>query len=346
MSDKKNIIITTLIFVLFFLLFPLKLVPNLNYHSNQSTDLWGKIKPMPDNKIPFIYKNRAGYFSTDLKEAWGMDISDGVTLLSDCYINTSRGKDIIQIKDLEGGIKFSVEDSGYPFSVKDRLFIISRDRKSVSEIINGEKKWIKAFNYIITSIDANKTSVVLGFMNGYFTVLDSEGEIFFNYESGGSRVSIVYRVIISGDDKYVAVVSGLDPQRFILYEKRESEYKPLYAMNLKDEVRKSLKVFLTSDNRSVFVESSGGFYIVNIESKSSTFIDANYNLKNVQYMPDLDLYMVHSGAVNYNNVKLITLDNRVLLEKNFIGESVTISTLGHSMYIVIDNSVIKLDIKE
>lgn len=333
-------------FVLFFLLFPLKIVPNLSYHSNQSTDLRGKIKNMPDNKIPFIYKNRAGYFSTDLKEAWGMDIFDGITLLSDSYINTSREKEMIQIRDLQGNIKYSVEDRGYPFSIKDRLFIISRDRKSVSEIVNGEKIWTKGFNYIITSIDANKNSVVLGFMRGFFMVLDSGGKIFFKYEPGGSRISIIYSVVISGDDRYVAIVSGLDPQRFILYEKRDAEYKPLYALNLKEEVKKSLKVFITSDNRSVFVESSQGFYIIDIDSKLSTFIDTEYSLKNVQYMPGLDLYMVHSGAVNYNNVKLLTLDYRVLLEKNFVGESVSISTLGRSIYIVIDNSVVKLDIKE
>lgn len=346
MSDKKNVIIAILIFILFFLLFPLKLVPNINFISNQSTNLDGDIKPISDKKIPFIYKDRAGYFSTDLKESWGMDISDGITLLSNSYINSTRGLDIIKVIDFEGETKYAIEDSGHPFSIEDRLFVISRDRKSLSEIVHGEKKWTKVFNYIITSIDANKNSVVLGFVKGFFMVLDSEGEIFFSYEPGGSRVSIIYSVAISEDDRYVAIISGLDPQRFILYEKRETEYKPLYAINLKEEIRKSMNIFITQDNNFVFIEGLYGYYIVNINTQSSIFTESNFSLQDVQYMPELDIYMVHSGAVNYHDIKLLTPDNRILLEKNFVAESVSVSTLDHSMYIVVDNSVLKLDIKD
>jgi len=346
MSDKKNIITATLIFVLFFLLFPLKLVPNLNYNSADSMKLSLVQTPLSGEKIPYIYKNHAGYFTKDLEESWGVKIKDGITLLDSSFINSSRDKKIIQIRNFDGDIKFSIEDDGYPFSISDRLYVISRDRKSLYEIEEGRVKWSRSFNYIITSIDGNFDTTVIGFAKGFFTVLDSDGEITFDYEPGGSRVSIIYSVVISKDSKYIGIVSGLDPQRFILYERRGVEYKPYYTTTLKDEIRKSVKLFITSNNRSVFLQNSSGFFIINIEEKSDTFFESNYNLKYVEYLKELDIYLVHSGAVNYNNIKLLTPDNRVLLENNFIGEGVSVRSMNKSIYTVIDDSVIKLDIRE
>lgn len=346
MSDKKNIIITTLIFILFFLLFPLKLEKNLSYHSNESKNLLEDDLTLPINKIPYIFRNRAGYFSSDLKNSWSIEINDGITLLKDGYVNNSREDDRIIFKDFNGIEQYTIKDSGYPFSFSNRFFIISRDRKSLSEIENGEKKWTKFFNYIITSISGNKEDIAIGFLNGSFGLFDTSGESFYEYEPGGSRVSVIYGCSLSKDSKYLAVISGLGPQRFILYEKKDTEYRPIYTLNLDEEVRTSLKIFITADNKSIFVEAPSGFYIVNIENRTSTFLDGNYSLKNVEYLEDLDLYMVYSGAINYNNIKLITKDNGVLLEKQFIGKSVSVTTKEKSIYIVIDNSVIKLDIKE
>lgn len=344
MSDKKNIIIGALIFVLFFLIFPLNLVSNISYQTGESLELTENITPLAHNKMPYIYKNRAGYFSPDLKSSWSMDIRDGVTLLSDSYINRSRENNSIDITTLDGSIKYSIKDDGYPFSLNNRLFIIDRNRKGISEIVSGERVWTKIFNYLITSIDGSDSTVVIGFTQGFFAVLDQKGELVFKYEPGGSRVPIIYSVAISEDDNYIALISGLDPQRYILYEKRGLEYKPLYTENLREDIRMSRKLIITND--SVFIEGEMGFYIMDIESKDSVFVKDNYDLKNVEYIEDMDIYMVLTGAVNYNSLKLLTSDNRLLLEKKFLGENVSVFTRDNSLYTVIDNSVIKLDIKE
>ncbi|MGL1894336.1 MAG: hypothetical protein OCD02_22080 [Spirochaetaceae bacterium] len=346
MSDKKNIILAALVFILFFLLFPLKLQNNLSYFSDESIELSGTLTSLPGEKIPYIFGDRAGYFSTDLKNAWGIDIHDGVTLLDDGYINYKRSEKTLNYTNLKGIAKYKIEDDGYPFSINNRLFILGRDRKSISEIVYGEIRWTKNFNYIITTVDANEKDLVIGFMKGEFVVLDETGDLFFEYEVGGSRVSVIYSTSISTDGNCIAIVSGLDPQRFILYQRKELEFKPIFSMNLKDEVRRSPKLFITSNDNNIFIEGSDGFYVVDYSTKESSFIAADYPLKNVKYLEALKIYMIHTGTVNYNNLKLVTTDHRVLLEKSFVGDGVSIKALDHSVYVVIDNSVIKLDIKE
>lgn len=346
MSEKKNIIITILLFILFFLLFPLKINSNLRYQSSEAIQLDGESANIQGEKIPFIYKKNAGYFSKDMKLSWNTQVKDGVTLLENSYINFSRTDEFLNIQNLSGEIEYSLKDNGYPFSIDGRLFIVGRDRKSLTEVSNGEVLWKHKFNYIITSIDSNKELVVAGFIKGNYIVINKSGEISFNYEPGGSRISIIYSVVISNDSKYLGAVSGLDPQRFILYQKKDNEYKPVNVLNLKDDFRKSLKLFITKENKKVFIEGEKGFYIVDIETKDSSYLEHNYNLINAKYISDLDIYMIHTGASNYNNIKLLTCDNRVLLNKSFMSEDVSVVSRDNSIYIILDGSAVKLNIEE
>lgn len=346
MSEKKNIIIIILLFIFFFLLFPLKVDPNLKYLSSEAKELDTVSTGFHGEKIPFIYKQRAGYFSQDLQSSWSTEVRDGVALLNDRYINFSRAEGLFNIQKLSGEIEYSISDKGYPFSIDNRLFVIGRDRKSLAEIEKGKVLWSHKFNYIITSIDANKSSVAAGFIKGNYIVINNDGNIFFDYEPGGSRISIVYSVVISDDSKYLGVVSGLEPQRFILYQKKEHEYKPVHVLNIKDDFRRSLKIFITRENKKVFIEGKKGFHIVDIDLKESSYIEDDHSLKNAEYISDLNIYMVHTGASNFNSIKLLTSDNRVLMDKNFISEHVSMLSRDNSIYVVLDNTAIKLKIEE
>lgn len=328
------------------MLFPLKLEENIHYSTDQALALNHNDSPDFDNRIPYIFNNTAGYFSKDLKNSWQLKIKDGISILNDGYINYSREDELLNYRDITDNIKFSIEDDGYPFSIEERLFIISRNRKSISEVIYGEKAWHTDFNYTITSVGANKDKIVLGFVKGNFLVLDKKGNRIFNYEPGGSRIPIIYSVNISDNSQYLGVISGLDPQRFILYENRDDSYKPVYVLNLDDQMKHSSKIFFTSKNTSIFIERDSGFYTIDPKNRSSVFIEAPYKLKNVEYIPRFDLYMVHSGALNYNNISLYSTDYKVLLDKNFLGDGAYVTALDRSIYILLDGFVVKVDIEE
>lgn len=346
MPNKKNIILITLIFILFFLVFPLSLQSNFNYSSADMLKLEGSRVIPRGEKIPFIHNGIAGYFDEELDSAWVMDIRDGVTLMDNGYINNSREDRSINLINLDGEVEVTISSDGFPFSIDERLFIIGRDRKQLSEVIDGRIRWSRQFNYIITSVDCSQDSIVIGFMNGSISVLDITGDMFFEYEPGGSRISLVYSCKISKNSQYISVISGLDPQRFILFEKKEYEYKPVYTLNLKASSKKHMNIFMTRDNRTIFLENQLGYYMVDIIDKTSTLVEESYSLKNAKYIPEYDLYMLHTGAVNYNNLKLITIDGRVVLDKGFSGEDVSIKTSNGILYIVIDGTALKVDIKE
>lgn len=346
MPNKKNIILITLTFILFFLVFPLSLRSNFNYSSTDVLKLEGNRTIPSGRKIPFVHNSIAGYFSEDLKSSWVIDVEDSITLLDDVYINNSRGDGSINLIGIDGEVQLSIKSDGYPFNIGNRLFIVDRDRKQLQEIEDGRVRWIKKFNYIITSIDSSLETVVIGFENGAFSLLNRDGEQFFEYEPGGSRISLVYSCELSYDGEYLSVVSGLDPQRFILFERKDMEYKPVFTLNLKDASKGRTNIFMTEDNRTIFLDSKYGYYMIDILNKTSTFIEESYTLKNARYMPEHQLYMLHTGAVNHNHLRLITRDGRVVLEKEFPGSDVSIISRDGNLYIVVDSSALKVDIKE
>lgn len=346
MLDKKNIIIITLLFILYFLLFPLSISNNLFYTRGNSLELVGKMGVLEENPVSFVYRKSAGYFNHDLKSLYSININDGIVLLSNGYINYSKQDEYIVLKNTNDKELYRIKNTGYPFNINDRLFVIGRDRKKIKEIKNGEVVWERDFNSVITSISGNQDMIIAGFITGEFIVIDSTGYSFFNYEPGGSRVSIVYSVEISEDGKYIGVVSGLDPQRFILYEKRGREYKPIFVNKLKDEYRRSLLLEIPLGNKKVFIESFEGFKIIDIGKEDISFIESDYSIKSVKYIDEFNIYMVHSAARNYNNLKLITWDNRVLMDKDFVSENVTVDYRGDLIYIIIDGSVISLNLKD
>lgn len=346
MPNKKNIILITLIFILFFLVFPLSLQSNFNYSSADVLKLEGTRVIPKGEKISFIHNGTAGYFDEELDSAWMMEIRDGVTLMDDGYINNSREDGTISLINLDGEVELTMSSDGFPFSIGDRLFIIGRDRKQLSEVIDGRIRWNRQFNYVITSMDSSSDNIVVGFMNGSFSVIDITGDAFFDYEPGGSRISLVYSCEISDNSEYLSVVSGLDPQRFILFEKKEMEYKPVYTLNLNSSSKNHVNIFMVNDYRTIFLENSLGYYMIDIIDKSAQLIEDTYRLKNAKYISEYELYMLHTGAVNYNNLKLITRDGRVVLEKGFSGKDVSIKTRNGNLYIIIDGTALKVDIKE
>lgn len=346
MLNKKNLVFITLLFVLYFLLFPLNTGKNIYYTRGEALKLIGKKGEVNSESIPYVYNKTAGYFNKELNSFYNMDIKDGIVLLSYGYINYSRNDEFIILRDNNDNEIFKIENTGYPFNINDRLFLISRDRKSVYEVIEGKLVWERDFNSVITSISGNNELVVLGFITGEFVVLNSAGESFFSYEPGGSRVSIVYSVEISEDGKFIGVVSGLDPQRFILYEKRGKEYKPIYVYNFESEYRRSINIDITKGNKKVFIENPKGFTVIDIETEESYLVESSYDLKKVKYIDHLDVYLVHSGARNLNNIKVLTDDNRILMDKDFESEGVSVENSGNLIYIIIDGSVVSLDMKD
>lgn len=174
------------------------------------------------------------------------------------FINYSSVSKNLVVKDNSGRITMTVASRGYPIFMAGRFFTIDTDRMAISELDNqGNVLWSRDFGSLITSIEANSTNTVVGLLSGSVVVLDKRGDVTYSYSPGGSRIAAIYGCAISSDGTYIAVVSGLEPQRFVLLHRDASGYRPRRIVDLKHELRRQVLLHFYPKIPYVYVESSG-----------------------------------------------------------------------------------------
>jgi hypothetical protein len=122
-------------------------------------------------------------------------------------------------------------------------------------------------------VDAASGYIVAGLIHGAVEILDKRGTRVFSFDPGGSRVAVITGCAISGDGTRVAIVSGIDPQRFLLLERygdtENIEFKVVYHEFLETGTRQAVHVEFVDLDRRVVFERQGGLGIYDIASRSS-----------------------------------------------------------------------------
>lgn len=348
MSDKKLFIIGLSVFILVFFLFPLELKSSVYFTAVNSTliDENNNKSLLEDRVIPFSLSKYIGFVSADFKRSRVEIIKDGASYSNSTYINYSKTDKEFEIKDSNGVIRNRILHPGYPFYLGDRLFLIKENGKFISELSGSLELWEKKFNSHITSVSANEDKLLIGFVSGFFCVVDKDGKESFRYEPEGSRIRAVYGAALNEDSSYAAIVSGVDPQRLVLYYRSSKEYKPGFSVDLNSDFRRKVNVLIPRGSDRVFVEGEGGFWVVDINSRNSEFIPAEGRLQDVLYLPENDLYTLSFKGQDRENLKVLNSSNRYVLDSHFDASSFFIELIKNNLYLGIDETFLKVSIQE
>lgn len=174
------------------------------------------------------------------------------------FINFSSVSKTLVEKDSSGRIRLTVASRGYPILLAGRFFVIDTNRVAISELDSqGTVLWSREFGSVITSMEANSSIMVIGLLKGSLVVLDRRGGVAYTYEPGGSRIPAIYGCAVSADGQYIAVVSGLDPQKFILLRRDASGYRPRRVVDLRGELRRQVLIHFYPNVPYVYIEADG-----------------------------------------------------------------------------------------
>ncbi|MDR0375852.1 MAG: WD40 repeat domain-containing protein [Treponema sp.] len=220
----------------------------------------------------FGYVDREGVFTVNQTK------SGGVSLSQDYWAEYGAIPDKIEVKDPLNApvMTIEMEDGarGYPFFLDKRMFLINSEQNSISALDeSGKVVWTYDFGAVITCVDAAGGLLLAGSLDGVVEVLDSTGKRVFFFEPGGSRLSVIAGCAFSEDGSKIAVVSGVDEQRFLLMERigrgAVDEYRVTRHEFLGAGFRRPVRVaFVDSGNRVVF-EREGGLGIYELSSRKS-----------------------------------------------------------------------------
>jgi len=290
--------------------------------------------------IPFRLGNRFGYVSNDGRLFLNKKQEHTVSLSPEFWAEYEEAPVSVTIHDPLSDNELSLENpGGYPLFIDGRIFLISKDQTSLKELSRtGEVLWQYDFEAPLTCIDAAGGFVLAGTLDGMIDLLDSGGNpVFPSYAPGASRIPVILSCRISSDGSKIAVISGIDKQRFLFLELYgNNDYRVTHHEFLEGEgFRREMQMaFIGNDTRVVFEQESGlGIYDVRSRSTITLPLHGQLEILDEEGGDGLFFY-IHSGS-NRGEKRFIALKlpDKELLNVPFKSEVSFLTRRGNELYI-------------
>jgi hypothetical protein len=227
-----------------------------------------------DYLIPFSLGNRFGYAGSGGNLILNEEKKGIVSLSGDYWAEYESAPETVTIHHIRSGKETVLAPPwGYPLFIGGRIFIISKDQTTLGEIDGeGGSLWTYDFEAPLTCLDAGGGYTLTGTLDGMVDLLDSGGKpVFPSYAPGASRIPVILGCRISQDGEKLAIVSGVDKQRFLILEwYGEGDYRVTHHEFLQGEgFRREVKLaFIDNDSRVVF-EQEAGLGVYDVKSRTT-----------------------------------------------------------------------------
>ena len=267
-----------------------------NYPVNFSNALADDNEPL----LPFTLGNRFGYLANDGKFAINQIMDGYVSISENLWAEYEALPSSIKIRNPHNEEILVIEDpKGYPFFLDNRVFIVGSEQNSITALSQaGEELWTHDFPAPLTCVDAAGGYLLAGTLDGVVELLDFKGSLVFTpFEPGGSRLAVILGCAISQDASRLAMISGVEQQRFLLLERSGTErsrtespktegnrtegsktegsdtYKVVYHEFLSDGFRRPVFIRFINDDAQIIFEREEGLGIFTIGSRTSTKVN-------------------------------------------------------------------------
>ncbi|MDR2470607.1 MAG: WD40 repeat domain-containing protein [Treponema sp.] len=292
--------------------------------------------------IPFTLGGRFGYVDGGGHLVLNREREKTVSLSADRWAEYDGAPDTLEIRNPQTGEALTLEDPrGYPVFLKGRIFLLSRDQTSLEELNgDGTSRWRYDYEAPLTCIDASETYVLTGTLDGMIDLLDAGGKaVFPSFPPGGSQIPVILGCRISSDGTKLAVVSGINKQRFLFLERYgASDYRITYHDFLvpgEGFSRELWMSFIEDDSRVVFERESGlGIYDVRSRTAVTVPLAKQERLEAMDEEGGGGLFFFVTGIPGNGEKRLtaLRLPGAELLSVPFKSEGAFLTRRGGELY--------------
>ena len=302
--------------------------------------------------LPFHIGERYGYVGDDGKFTINQIGKAYISLSEKNWAEYDALPSSIQVMNPLGETVLEIKDpKGYPMFLDGRIFIVSAEQNSISAIgSNGEVLWVHDFPAPITCVDASGGYVLAGTLDGTIELLNSQGKpVITPFEPGGSRLSVILGCAISSDASRLALISGVDNQRFLLLEysgnaSREwsenpigvpgDTYKVIHHEFISSGFRRPVHINFVDNDGKVAYEREGGLGIYDIGSRSSIMLPVEGK---IEVLDNSDgnkfLFLISSKDSIQKSFIAIRYPGTIVIEAPFNSEKIFFGRRDKKLYL-------------
>ncbi|MDR0637956.1 MAG: WD40 repeat domain-containing protein [Spirochaetaceae bacterium] len=289
--------------------------------------------------IRFGYFNREGVFSMNRVTQKNLSLSESRFAE---YEAVPRRLEVKNAAD-ETISRFE-NTNGYPLflnGLNEKTYLVRFEQSAVSEISEGgDVLWTYTFASPVTCVAGAQGRLLVGTLDGTVELLDEKGTRVFFFETGGSRITCVYGAAVSRDLSRIAVISGLDDQRFLLFEQSAGSYRVTYHEFIGDGKRRPVRIqFIDNDTRLVF-ERDEGLGLFEIKSRTSHRIPLDDEIAAIDGEGgDGLLFLVTRGQEGRNYLIGVKYPASVIMKTPFQSEAVFLRRAGNDLFVGSDRNL-------
>jgi len=235
----------------------------------------GSGKNRPREFLPFRLGDRFGYVGSDGSFAINRLRQGYISQSENMWAEFSAIPSSIELMNPLGEPLLTIENpAGYPFLSGEHIYIVGSNQQSLTGISTaGRSLWQYNFRSTLTALAALDDYVLAGTLDGSIELLDRDGKaVIPPFEVGGSQFATIYGVAISDHAARIAVISGINDQRFLLLEYSGDMYRVIHHEFLGSGFRRPVRIQFVDGGRKVVFERSGGIGIFDIAARSSIFL--------------------------------------------------------------------------
>lgn len=296
--------------------------------------------------VPFHTRGQFGYVDKDGKFGLVRQRGERNSLSSEFWSDYGRTNDSTDIFSRDGTRLFAASVRGYPFFSDGRIFMVGPEQNYVVELDRaGNEKWRRDFPSVVTCADAAAGLAVFGMLDGSFELVDERGTRVFGFEPGGSRLAVIASARLSPDGKRIAVVSGIDPQRFVLFERSGSAYKVAHHEYIDRGFRRPVQAAFAGGGRYVVFEREAGLAIHEISARRTTTIQVGGIIAAYEDEAADGRFFLISDLGEHRELVGIKLPAEVFMRAPFSSAENFIARRGARLYVAGAVSVAALEIK-
>jgi hypothetical protein len=292
--------------------------------------------PDGDQLLPFQLGNRFGYVDTQGHFTINRAKTGYVSISDQRWAEYDAMPEKIEIWNAVNELLGTIEEGrGYPLFLDGKIYRLGEMQNSLSLVDEkGKIRWTHDFSAPLTSIDAAAGLILTGSLDGTVELLDTEGRRLFFFEPGGSRLSVILGCRISRDGRQLAVISGIDDQRFLLLEGFGDSYKIIYHEFLEDGFRRAVRLAFVDNGSRIIYEREGGLGIYDIRTRQSTSLPLPGELIALDETgANSLLFAVISLGGQQKNLALIRLPATLVMQAPFKSETAFLSRRGSRLYV-------------
>jgi hypothetical protein len=302
--------------------------------------------------LPFALGNHFGYVDGSGNLLLNKIREKNISLSPDYWAEYDPAPELIEIRSPPDNELITIENAGgYPLFLDGRIFLISKDQTSLDEIDKtGAALWSYDFEAPLTSIDAANGYVFAGTLDGVVELLDSGGgQIFPSYAPGASRIAVILSCRISSDGSKLAIISGIDKQRFLFLERYgKNDYRITHHEYLQsgDGFRREVYLDFIDNDSSVVFEREEGLGIFDVKSRTTVVLPLPGRLEAVDESGEGGLFFIITGnprgaaergpaggRAEQKRFLAIRLPNSVLLDAPFKSDTSFLARRGRELVV-------------